>query len=385
MFKLTKENIDFLKNVLIGFSLAFISQTKLRLGKIGIGEIIIFFFLLNYLFKQLFFNLKYKAVVFKKFSILKILIYSLLILFPLTLISFVMNKPGSELIDLFAIIFSFYFIYYLSISKLDLEIISKSFVYLFLTILTIRYIFFNSSSFEDLRFVAGALNPNQISLYVCCSLTLIVIYFKKSFSSFLIFIAYSYFGIITLSDAFYLYLFVLTFLFFLNQLYKFKFHIFILILFPFSIAFVNYINLFSEFFHLLNNIWSNADEGDERISLYINGINAWLDTPFSFFFGHGAGYFSGVDDKMKLMETHNTFIDALTIGGIFGIYFFYYYNIKSIVTFIKRRNLHLFITASSLIIFTMFHNIIRHPIYWFCVLVLYTISTENNNKKICAE
>jgi hypothetical protein len=385
MFKITQNNLKNINAILIGFALAFISQTKLRIGKIGIGELIIFINLFYFIIKTTIVNVSYHTLVFRKISFFILVSYTILFLLPITIFSYLLNKPGSEIVDLFAILFSFYFIYYLSIKKFNLLLISKSFVFVFFFILITRYIFFNSSSFEDLRFIAGALNPNQISLYVTCAITLILIYFKKSFLNFCILIIYIYFGIRTLSDAFYLYLFVLFFLFSIKIFFKFKVHIILLLLLPFSIAFIDYFKLSSNFIDLIKNIWSNADEGDERFSLYMNGLKAWVDTPFSFFFGHGAGYFSGVEDKMKLMETHNTLIDSLTIGGIFGICFFYFFILKSLYLFYDKKKLNLFIITVSLIIFTMFHNIVRHPIYWFCVLVIYSFAQNLKKDSKCVE
>lgn len=71
----------------------------------------------------------------------------------------------------------------------------------------------------------------------------------------------------------------------------------------------------SRFFTLLRGGGASASK---RIQIYQDGIEMWLDTPASIFFGHGIGSFSSRYGGYP----HNIFLELLVTGGLFALLWF---------------------------------------------------------------
>jgi O-antigen ligase len=116
-------------------------------------------------------------------------------------------------------------------------------------------------------------------------------------------------------------------------------------------------------FNLLESLivfWNEADQGGTRLSLYQNGIIAFLHSPL---LGHGAGAFAGISIPFEKFEAHNTFIDLTTIGGLLLPIIFYAPLVIAYFGLIKKNPLASAILL-GLIFFTLFHFVARHPIIW---------------------
>ena len=83
--------------------------------------------------------------------------------------------------------------------------------------------------------------------------------------------------------------------------------------------------------------------------------------------GNGAGAFSGIAGPFEAMEAHNTPIDLLAMGGVVGLTAVYYYPVRNAVLAYNRGMTILFPLLAGLIVFTMFHFVARHPVFWFTV------------------
>jgi len=80
---------------------------------------------------------------------------------------------------------------------------------------------------------------------------------------------------------------------------------------------------------------------------------------------------------MMGMEAHNTVIDFLTMGGVIWVLIFYTPFIIAILSFFKEREIVFAGILISILVFSIFHFIGRHPVIWF----LYAICISSIFKK----
>ena len=102
-------------------------------------------------------------------------------------------------------------------------------------------------------------------------------------------------------------------------------------------------------------------QGDARVSLWTNGLIAWLDAPLM---GHGPGHYSGLDRPYEGLEAHNFAIDWLTAYGIagFAALLALVWSILSAVMSTRSWIVVGFYTC--LAIQSMFHFYGRQPVFW---------------------
>ena len=143
---------------------------------------------------------------------------------------------------------------------------------------------------------------------------------------------------------------------------------------------------FDQSFNFLNEQFQERDEGGARFILYWNGLLAWADNPISIIFGNGAGNYSGLYGPYGLFEAHSGPIDTLAMGGVVGLLILFFYQIRFIYqAFIMQEKL-LFSLLLGLSFFCLFHFLIRHPIYWFTLFVVYTyIDQKLDMRKKCVD
>lgn len=385
LFRIKKKNFA---PIFISLSLGLISQTSFRLfDGIGIGEIAIILFILYTLSRRVSSMLKTNRLRTKPI-IGYYLVFLLFFLLPITAISTTFSIPGSAFRDLFAYLLSGLLIYSLSTNEIMMKRLAFLTTTLLIGIVWLQYFFGHASAWYSIRFTGGATNPNQLALYLICSLVLIRIAIPKKNTLVLLFIIIQviFLGLLTLSDAFFASiaaaLCLLPILFVLSKpVTPSKLSIYILILLALLIPTLKYIDP-NKISYIISSqastVWKSADEGNGRLTLYKNGIKAWLDTPISILFGNGAGCFSGLSGPFQKSEAHNTPIDLLSVGGLvgfgllYGLLFFYLFK----ACFQQKIILASFLV--SLICFTLFHFVIRHPIFWTTILAL---SFELKNKK----
>jgi O-antigen ligase len=112
---------------------------------------------------------------------------------------------------------------------------------------------------------------------------------------------------------------------------------------------------------------AEGNQGGVRAALWQNGITVMLDSPL---FGLGPGAFSGIEKPYDNMEVHNTFIDLGVNAGFIGL-FFYLCLVFLIATLLFRKSKILFVWVISLILFSVFHFVLRQPIFWVYLLLPY--------------
>ena len=360
--------------VIIGLCLALILQTNYRifgesigLGEIGLAASIAYIMILHVIHPP-------KSNIHRRYLLSWCLLsYLLAVLLPVTAINVLFETPGTSFRDFLAYLLSAILLINLTSDRINVSIIACSVVVCTLVLISLQFFFGGDTAYyHSTRFTGGAKNPNQLALYMCCCLLLTVIFIKKKFIKLPLIAAIIFFGFKSESDAFTVAL-ALTFiaLALANLVSREYSTISLTIVISAVLLCLAIVVLF--FFELaayLEQQWAAADEGGARKALYINGLGAWLSSPPTFFIGNGAGSFSGITESFQDSEAHNTPIDTLAMGGILGLFCFYYFPIKYIINAYSLNQRIVFSCAVGLICFSFFHFVARHPIFWFSIFAL---------------
>ena len=364
----------------VGVSLVLNSFTLVRGDGGGPFEALLLFFVTALGF--------FKVIEKHKFNFLPLIaiIYLFIIMAPLTLLNFYLELMGSSIRTLLALFFGTYlgFIIANTNSKEQKFIAQGGAFVLIFSFITALFLEIDFSNLQRLLFLSE--NPNQIALYSLGMIFLISwsVEDKILFSIFNLF-ALGY-GFFALSDTFFLAILIIFLFIFFGFFIKGKIFSILISLWIFLFA-LAYVLVFPEniFLNYIINTWQSADEGGGRITLALNGILAFLESPI---FGHGTGAFSGVDIPMMRYEAHNTIIDFLTMGGIpFVLIVYVPFLLAAKELLIDSKYLILGVLV-GIMVFSFFHFIGRHPIFWFVwgYAISIVMHYKNiNETKICAE
>ena len=116
--------------------------------------------------------------------------------------------------------------------------------------------------------------------------------------------------------------------------------------------------------------------------LYKHGLLAALNSPVV---GLGAGVFSGISGPLQQFESHNTFIDLMTNGGIILSALFYYPFIRAIVSLYKD-NPYKSAVITAFLAFTLFHllrGILLYGLHGAAVWLICKIRAQNVRSELC--
>lgn len=129
---------------------------------------------------------------------------------------------------------------------------------------------------------------------------------------------------------------------------------------------------------MLGKIWRSLEgmyfeglQGSARLSLWINGIAAICASPIV---GLGPGSHSGGIGAFQGYESHNTIIDWGTNTGVAGILLLVGLFCWLGYRMLKTRNAVGFAAVLSLVVFSSFHYVLRHPIIWYYMIALAVMS-----------
>ena len=122
----------------------------------------------------------------------------------------------------------------------------------------------------------------------------------------------------------------------------------------------------SDFVSALINVYEQGAQGSLRLSIWSHGIDAFSDSPLV---GHGPGAFSGVLGPYRGYEAHNTFIDLATNTGLLGLVLYIALIGGLLIRLFKERQIYLFAALASITVFSCFHYVLRHPIYWVVLVI----------------
>jgi O-antigen ligase len=129
----------------------------------------------------------------------------------------------------------------------------------------------------------------------------------------------------------------------------------------------------SALFEQLRLMYELQGQGSVRITLWENGIKAIGASPVV---GLGPGAHSGLLNPFGGAESHNTWIDWAAATGLAGIAAYIALLAAILVSILKRRSAALLGAFVSLIALSMFHYVIRHPIYWLALFIMHRIPED---------
>lgn len=352
--------------VLLGTGLALILQTNYRFaGPLGPGE------LLTVAFVGL--TLMHEAIKFRPANLqrpdtltLQYIAIVFLVITPMTMLSSAFNLPGTEFRDLV----SYYFVcaVLLVLPKSEHAVRAMITTFIFVTFATIiaQYLIGGSNAYYSLRFTGGAKNPNQLGLYLVAALVL-VIHVPQMWVRLVVAALAVFFGVASLSDAFLAAILVLPLVLLTLMILPPRAALYALPM----LLLLGYIGLISsDLLDSLTRQWAYADQGGSRTSLYLSALKAWLDTPFSFMFGYGAGSFSGLNGPFQGAEAHNTALDMATIAGVFGLLLFPLMPLWFALKALGKKLRFAPAVLLALVAFAVFHFVGRQPLFWVTLVMM---------------
>jgi len=355
-------------DLLAGVALALILQTGWRIPSIGVGvgEILLAVCILV--------NLVATAGMWgttehaswrglRHWGVLLIIGYLLAILLPLTLYYAALPVPGSSLRDWAAYLFSAGFLVSLAFRPAHFRRMSAALAFSMIMLLGASLLVGSDTAWYYGRFRGEALNPNQIALYALCVLLLAVAYLRHVPVIIAALLGLAVFGYLAKSDALTLAIlvFVLATCFvMLVPPARLRRRLPWLLVGMLVIGGVFRADILEQF----DALWAAADLHNARAALFLHGIEAWRSSMGGLLLGFGAGSFSGLTAPFQGSEAHNTIIDALTIGGLPMLCAVYLFPVTSLVLAYRRGSPLIFGALSALIVFSFFHFVARHPVYW---------------------
>jgi len=367
--------------------------TSLRfIGPIGMSEIL-FFVALLVLFKKhgksIFYPSGYVEFFIKNYIIISMLI-SLLIVGFIT-INFTSVGHNSNLIYvpsfIMAVFLGFLFAEAIRRGGVDLRILTNVFLVTFFVMNIFAYIFDINVYESEVRFSSLSNNPNQLLFYIATLALFLGLYARNLFwiaAPFLIYI-----GIRSGSDAFNLYLGVVSFSMVMQQVFfSWKMTNGVRFLFLFAMLFFGLLVIWQFYNEYFTNLWVRADEGGLRILHYKYALDVTFQSPL---FGFGAGSFSGIHGPFEGIEAHNNFLDLSMQFGFFVPLLIYGIFIAALIKSFYEKQVLLVALILGFIVSGLFHYSARHFIFWleFGVLFAYVfrstshyISNSALNKKM---
>ncbi|KST63637.1 O-antigen ligase family protein [Mastigocoleus testarum] len=130
---------------------------------------------------------------------------------------------------------------------------------------------------------------------------------------------------------------------------------------------------------VIGELYNKNSQGSLRVTLWTNGIIAMLHSPL---FGLGPGPHSGETlDSLGTIESHNTFVELASASGIIGLIAL----IALLVWITSKawRSGSIVMNAAfiSLMGHSLFHYVLRQPIFWFDLFAIATLSSVTDSSK----
>ena len=147
------------------------------------------------------------------------------------------------------------------------------------------------------------------------------------------------------------------------------------------LIFISFIVIFglSVYTIIQDGITDISDEGNQGSIRYALWKNGWEAIKVSPIFGLGTGAFSGVDDPFRGMEAHNTFIDFGTNTGLLGLMIYLLLILWTAWLAWRRNEYVLFAGIITITLYSTFHFVLRHPLYWFYLILVISICTNEES------
>lgn len=111
----------------------------------------------------------------------------------------------------------------------------------------------------------------------------------------------------------------------------------------------------------LGDIYAIGGQGDLRFQRWQNGLVALSHSPL---FGLGPGAFSGDKTALGGYEAHNLYIDWMASGGVVAGLALIWFQRRVWLNLVAYRAETLLAGFVSLLVFSSFHYVARHPVFW---------------------
>ena len=115
------------------------------------------------------------------------------------------------------------------------------------------------------------------------------------------------------------------------------------------------------------DVYAVGGQGDLRFQRWQNGLTALQHSPL---FGLGPGAFSGDKGAFGGQEAHNLYIDWMASGGLLAGLALFWFQGRTWLTIKAGRSNVLMASFVSLLVFSSFHYVARHPVFWLYHLLL---------------
>lgn len=129
--------------------------------------------------------------------------------------------------------------------------------------------------------------------------------------------------------------------------------------------------------HATVAMYEAGNQGQDRIELWMNGIGAGLKSPL---WGLGPGAHSGFSMPHQGVEAHNTIIDWFTMTGLVGLVALLVPMGKLHALILRERRFLMLGVLTALVVFSMFHFVLRHPLVIVVVLGIHVSTREAGNQ-----
>lgn len=117
-------------------------------------------------------------------------------------------------------------------------------------------------------------------------------------------------------------------------------------------------------------IYDNNDQGETRLHLWAEAIEKGKE---AMLLGFGPGpHLTSKSFKMpppNKFEVHNTLLDLLTQAGFVGVMAFLWVTGSALTGVMRAQMPALAGLVGGLLVFSMFHYTVRHPIFWFGIVL----------------
>lgn len=373
-------------SLLIATAIALVLQTNYRLSpELGFGEIGLAL-VICYAITRCFATPERTPSLREHPLPVLILTYLLAIVLPVTVLNAVYDTFGIEIRDLLAYLLCALTLFALATQAERTRLVALLVLGITLALISLQYLFGSAESawYGVTRFTGGARNPNQLALYLVCLTLITVIHVGQPLLKLLSLALIVFFGLASQSDAFLVFLALSLGVLLLSLFVPSRYFMLVA---PATLMIALLIGLWfvTDIASALGKQWSLADQGGSRLTLFANGLKAWLHNPLTVLLGNGAGNFSGMHAPFQGWEAHNTPIDILTIGGLLGFVAIYFFPVKCALDLYRLDQRLVFACTVGLIGFTFFHFVARHPIFWVTLFVLYQhIKDHREVARACA-
>lgn len=363
----------YLKEALVGLALAAILPTRYRLGgAVGVGELSLLAVGLGIISLAL---LRGQVVFHGALGRISFVlaVYVFLVSLPLTAIGLYFGVPGVAFRDWLAYAFSAIVLLACSVGRLHLRVAALFMIGFVCVLIVFQYFLGGEAGWYYARFTAGASNPNQLALYVACGASLALVCVAGVWRRGVILTFFFATGALTGSDALLASGVAAICAYGACAVLPKRVLLLVSPLLAGGLALL-WMTVGDGLVEHFLSTWAVADEGGGRAALYMNGMRAWLDTPFTALIGNGAGSFSGLSVPFEGAEAHNTPIDLLSMGGIPALivcYWGFFYLI--LLAYRRGENVRVALMV-GLVVFSLFHFVARQPVWWFCLAVLAYLS-----------